>query len=311
MRSLISEDASRVALGFPWTSARPCGSTQSSAQNHPDAQYCLGYRLKNGIGAAKDLSERIRYYRLAADGGNANAQHNLGVCFRDGTGVAKDAREAVRYYRMAADQGFADAQINLGSCLSSGTGVAKDERQALRYYRLAADQGHALAQHNLGCLLRGSDDRKAVQYFRMAADQGSAMSQYALGLLYNSGQGVERDVSEASRWWLRAAKQGHSDSIRACRFWQLGRKCAYCGMIGLRQDGLKVCAACKTTAYCSPEHQRAHWKTHKPECRSAREAGRSASAATTPTADEDTEDRVTRVLGGLLARLKDEEPRRA
>jgi MYND finger len=37
-------------------------------------------------------------------------------------------------------------------------------------------------------------------------------------------------------------------------------------MIGLKQDGLKYCGGCKKVAYCSPEHQQAHWKTHKPEC---------------------------------------------
>ena len=40
--------------------------------------------------------------------------HVLGVCYEDGTGVAKDEVEAVKYYKMAADQGDADAQYILG-----------------------------------------------------------------------------------------------------------------------------------------------------------------------------------------------------
>ena len=38
----------------------------------------------------------------------------VGVCYEYGTGVGKDEVEAVKYYRMAADQGDADAQYNLG-----------------------------------------------------------------------------------------------------------------------------------------------------------------------------------------------------
>ena len=38
----------------------------------------------------------------------------LGVCYQYATGVVKDEVEAVKYYKMAADQGNADAQYNIG-----------------------------------------------------------------------------------------------------------------------------------------------------------------------------------------------------
>ena len=38
----------------------------------------------------------------------------LGVCYQNGTGLVKDEVEAVKYYKMAADQGDADAQKALG-----------------------------------------------------------------------------------------------------------------------------------------------------------------------------------------------------
>jgi TPR repeat protein len=151
---------------------------------------------------------------------------------------------------MAADQGVAEAQSNLGHRFPKGVGVAKD-------------------------------NRKAARFFRMAAEQGLAEGQYNLGFCYSFGYGVNQDPGEAARLFLLAAKQGHSPAIDSCRALTLGRKCAQCGKIGLKQDGLKYCGGCKTTAYCSPEHQRAHWKTHKPECRAARESGGAASAGKT------------------------------
>ena len=36
------------------------------------------------------------------------------MCYQYGTGVVKDEVEAVKYYKMAADQGNADAQNALG-----------------------------------------------------------------------------------------------------------------------------------------------------------------------------------------------------
>jgi TPR repeat protein len=43
--------------------------------------------------------------------------YSAGVCYNNGIGVAQNLREAVRYYKLAADQGDANAQSNLGeSC---------------------------------------------------------------------------------------------------------------------------------------------------------------------------------------------------
>jgi TPR repeat protein len=70
----------------------------------------------------------------------------MGMCYANGTGVAQDDAEAVRWYRLAADQGDAKAQYNIGGCYSKGTGVVQDDAEALRWFRLAADQGLAEAQ---------------------------------------------------------------------------------------------------------------------------------------------------------------------
>ena len=43
-----------------------------------------------------------------------------------GAGVAEDDREAVKWYRRAAEQGDASAQLNLGFMYSNGEGVAQD-----------------------------------------------------------------------------------------------------------------------------------------------------------------------------------------
>ena len=57
---------------------------------------------------------RVKWYRLAADQGDASAQYNLGVMYHFGKGVPQNYAEAAKWYRLAADQGNANAQHSLG-----------------------------------------------------------------------------------------------------------------------------------------------------------------------------------------------------
>ena len=66
--------------------------------------------------------------------------------YANGEGVPQDDAEAVRWYRLAAEQGNAGAQLNLGAMYSNGEGVPQDDAEAVRWYRLAAEQGNAGAQ---------------------------------------------------------------------------------------------------------------------------------------------------------------------
>jgi uncharacterized protein len=68
----------------------------------------------------------LKWYRKAADQGNANAQFNLGKMYDDGDGVPQDHAEALKWYLKAADQGNASAQFNLGKMYDNGQGVPQD-----------------------------------------------------------------------------------------------------------------------------------------------------------------------------------------
>jgi TPR repeat protein len=68
----------------------------------------------NGQGVGQDYQEVLKWYRLAADQGNADARNSLGWMYDSAQGVARDYQEAVKWYRLAAHQGNADAQNTLG-----------------------------------------------------------------------------------------------------------------------------------------------------------------------------------------------------
>ena len=66
-----------------------------------------------------------------------------------GEGVPENASAAARWYRKAADQGNADAQFSLASMYEHGRGVDKDFTVAVKWYRKAAEQGDANAKKKL------------------------------------------------------------------------------------------------------------------------------------------------------------------
>lgn len=81
----------------------------------PEAQcrlasiYQRGFDM-TGLWLYEDKAIAVKWYRKAAEQGNADAQTALGNCYRDGIGVAKDENEAVKWLNKASAQGHAGAR---------------------------------------------------------------------------------------------------------------------------------------------------------------------------------------------------------
>ena len=102
-------------------------------------QYKLALCLFHGWGIASNQVESVKWYRKAAEQGNAWAQCDLGHCYYNGNyGVTQDYGKAVEWYRKAAEQGNASAQNALGNCYYSGKGVERNFSRAMEWYLKAA-----------------------------------------------------------------------------------------------------------------------------------------------------------------------------
>lgn len=164
---------------LPSPPPKAASSATAPASPSPDPEVSAAEAFRRGLAAEqrKDYAAAVRWYRKAADQGNAVAQNNLGVKYERGWGVSRDYGAAVRWYRKAADQGNARAEDNLGLCYVNGRGVPRNYAKAMRWWRKAADQGDAKAQHNIG-------------------------------LMYARGDGVAPDLREARRWMQKAVASG-------------------------------------------------------------------------------------------------------
>lgn len=181
----------------------------TSESKTPADWFTLGLNAYN----TQNYTEAVKWYRKAAEQGNADAQNNLGFCYSKGYGITQSRAEAIKWYRKAAEQGNAAAQNNLGDCYYYGRSVAQDYIEAVRWYRMAAEQGDAVAQNNLGfCYSKGygitQGRAEAAKWYRKAAKQGNVAAQNNLGDCYFGGRGVVQNFAEAVKWYRKAAEQG-------------------------------------------------------------------------------------------------------
>jgi uncharacterized protein len=84
--------------------------------------------------------------------------------------VAKDSAEPVRWFRLAAEQGNARAQYNLGGMYEFGRGIQEDKKAALVWYDLASARGHKDAVEHRDNLMHRMADVEIVEAMRLAGD---------------------------------------------------------------------------------------------------------------------------------------------
>jgi TPR repeat protein len=128
------------------------------------------------VGVPDSYGAAMRWYRQAAEAGNAEAQYLLAQRYERGVEGPVDLPRAVMWYRRSAERGYAEAQFKLASMYATGAGVDADPARAVGWYEKAAGQGLAVAQYNLG-------------------------------VAYLNGEGVARDVDIAFAWLSIAASQ--------------------------------------------------------------------------------------------------------
>lgn len=177
----------------------------------------LAFMYAKGIGAEKDESESIHWYKAAAEKGHLTSQYNLGVIYAKGRGVDQDYAKSFKWYKRAAEQGDMNAQATVAMMLAKGIGTEKNEKLAVNWYHKAAVQGHIQAQYVLANIfMRGrgvpQDEEEAFTWYLKAAEKGHINAQIKLGYMYGKGKGTKRDDVEAFNWYRKAAEQGHPNA---------------------------------------------------------------------------------------------------
>jgi TPR repeat protein len=153
------------------------------------------------------LSSDTKVLIARAEAGDSDAQLRVGAAYDRGKGAPHDRAIALKWYRMAADAGNAEAQNSVGSMLQEDGKYT----EALSWYEKAAAQGHAEATnseaylHDLG--LGVPQDRKlGFDLYSRAADLGFAEAMWNLANMYGAGQVGPANLQMACVWAYRAMR---------------------------------------------------------------------------------------------------------
>ncbi len=183
-----SQFANVSSSSSTYSSSSSSSSYDAEIEGKTASEICdLGYAYDTGTsGKSKNVQKAVKYYRIAAERGNATGQTNLGIMYREGRGVTKDIAEAIKWFRKAADQGSANGQCSLGLLYYNGTGVTKDNYEAVKWFRKSAEQNN-----------------------------GNACSW--MGYMYENGYGVTKDITQAKYWYKKGADLGDDFSVKKMR----------------------------------------------------------------------------------------------
>lgn len=114
----------------------------------------------------------IETIKAKAQAGDPEAQVELGKAYLEGKeGLTKDEATAVKWFRKAAEQGNAEGQYELGVCYFYGQGIISNNKEAERWLRKSADQCYATSYRMLGYYYKLQKDKStAIYWYKKYAD---------------------------------------------------------------------------------------------------------------------------------------------
>ena len=166
-------------------------------------------KLAEGLYRIGDLDAALDECRVALKlkANNARTYLQLGVTLmakQDGHAAAIALMEAIQL-----DPELTHAHYSLGSVQYSLGNLTA----AIQSYRRALDlqSNFPDARYRLALVLKLTNrHREAVQLMEDAAIGGVPQAQYFMGNAYRNGQGVEKNLALAIRWWTKAVELGQS-----------------------------------------------------------------------------------------------------
>ncbi len=183
-----------------------------------------------GAASVTDNPEAQHWLQQLANNGDSEAMDRLGVLYLNKT----NAEEGLKWLRKAADLNNNLACLHLAEAYESGNGVKKDLREALLWWTKTASESDPLTELHIAKLYRDEEEVKDLEqsfkwFLKVAQEYESntnasdrIYAQEALILVaeaYDKGSGVERNASEALKWYIKGAEAGDAQAE-----WRLGVK---------------------------------------------------------------------------------------
>lgn len=178
------------------------------------SQVAIAHMHHYGYGVEQNYTEANKWYKQAAEQGNAESQRNMGIIYENGYEGVKDYAQAIKWYLLAADQGDRVAEYRLGNMYYKGNGFERDHKKAFEWFRRSAEKDYSYAQFRVGYMYESGegvtkDFEESKYWYELAAKNGSISAKANLGYLYFQGRGVKQDYVKAVRLFRQAADKGN------------------------------------------------------------------------------------------------------
>ncbi|MBR2974865.1 MAG: sel1 repeat family protein [Clostridia bacterium] len=186
-----------------------------------------------------DYQFAMKWYRRAAKQGNAEAQFCVGYCYKYGKGVRQDYFKAAKWFKLSANQGNPKAQYHLAYAHEHVQGEVWDKQKAFELYQASANQGNKHAMFKMGKIYdeaqldQPEDATKAFTWFKRASDKGHLEATNNVGDCYETGRGVEQNLSKAVSYYKKCA-------VDECPIGQYSLALCYAGGIGITKNTAKA-----------------------------------------------------------------------
>jgi hypothetical protein len=165
---------------------------------------------KNNPGLDKKLARE--WFLKATAQGHPLGQFWMGWFHIRGYEGPKDEKEGIRLWGEALKTATGKLRLmilnDLGYCAEQGLGGPKSIKEAAKYWQEAADLGHPMSQGNMGWYY-DTELRNLTQAFKwydLAARQGFPKAVMKMGDFCRSGQGTQKNLQEAERWYAVAVQ---------------------------------------------------------------------------------------------------------
>lgn len=202
-----------------------------------DVAYHFGLLNLFGNLVEKNITDAIKYLKIASNRGLAIASKVLGDIYFTGVEVTKNTKQALDYYRVAADQGDMDSKFQVALMSDS---FHESNNYYLHYYCKYLEPDIFFLMDRLP-----SGDPSKLDLLKLLADNGNVWAMHQVGLAYRDGIGTKTDLNEARNYFLNSSEHEFvpamldlisicsydqmKDTIICDRCIQLLTRCANCG----------------------------------------------------------------------------------
>jgi len=206
----IPKNSQNTAPAFRRTENRVQLTNQEASQFRAQAergdvaaQLKLARAYERGDGFPVDLQQAAEWYKRASEQGNSEAQDSLGNMYLAGHGVDQNKQLAVKWFKSSARLGNADAMYSLGVAYYNGDGVDIDDELSYAWFMLSKENGNERAGEAVKRAESELKTWKVTQTFKIVAG------------MYEKGEDLPLNQTEATRWWIRAARTGDREAQAA------------------------------------------------------------------------------------------------